>query len=106
MKRRCYMLFALLPLTASAVTYPVDLEQQLNGAEVSASPETIDRDMAGLQLHNYGQVAARCTAVFRNGPEAPRTRRTELEPGQQKILTAKFKREVIRLRIQLTCEPR
>lgn len=106
MKRRCYLLLALLPLSAVAVTYPVDLEQQLNGAEIMASPETIDRDMAGLQLHNHGQTAARCTAVFRNGPEAPRTRRVEMQPGEQKILTAKFKREVIRLRIQLTCEPR
>lgn len=106
MKRRCYLLLAWLPLTALAATYPVDLDQQLNGAEIMASAETIDRDMAGLQLHNHGQTVARCSVVFRNGPEAPRTRRTEIQPGEQKILTAKFKREILRLRIQLTCEPR
>ena len=69
MKTIGYLLVALLPLTANAVTYPVDVEQQLNGAE------------------------------------APRTRRTALQPGERKALTSKFKRDVIRLRIKLTCQP-
>src|SRR5690606_17147232 len=101
-----YMLFALLPLAAVAATYPVELEQQLNGAEINATPEAIDRDLAGLLLLNYGQTPAVCTAVFRNGPEAPRTRRVELQAGERKALTSKFKRDVIRLRITLTCEPK
>ncbi|MBS67047.1 3-phosphoglycerate kinase [Stutzerimonas stutzeri] len=105
MKTIGYLLVALLPLTANAVTYPVDIEQQLNGAEITVTPQTIDRDLAGLLLLNYGGTAAVCTAVFQNGPEAPRTRRTELQPGERKALTSKFKRDVIRLRIKLTCQP-
>jgi len=81
------------------------MEQQLNGTEVLASTSSIDRDMAALHLHNLGAAPAACKAVFRNGPEAPRTRRTTLQAGEQKALTAKFKRDVIRLRIKLTCEP-
>ncbi|MBA1278223.1 3-phosphoglycerate kinase [Stutzerimonas stutzeri] len=96
---------AIIPLSALAVSYPVELEQELNGAEVLATTETIDRDMAGLLLQNFGERPVSCSAVFRNGPEVPRTRRTTLEAGERKPLTAKFKRDVIRLRIKLTCEP-
>ena len=45
----------------------MDIDQQLNGAEVTVTPQVIDRDLAGLLLHNYGEMAAVCTAVFRNG---------------------------------------
>ena len=103
MKTIGYLLFALLPVAASAATYPVDIDQQLNGAEVTVTPQVIDRDLAGLLLHNHGRRRP-CTAVFQNGPEAPRTRRTELQPGER--ATSKFKRDVIRLRIKLTCEPK
>ncbi len=96
--------FAIIPLSALAVSYPVELEQELNGAEVLASTETIDHDMAGLVLQNFGDRPVECMAVFRNGPEAPRTRRTTLQAGERKPMTAKFKRDVIRLRIKLTCE--
>ena len=106
MKRACIAALVIFPLSALAVSYPVDLEQQLNGAEVLASPETIDRDMAGLVLQNFGERQAECTTVFRNGPEAPRTRKITLQPGETKPVTAKFQREVIRLRIKLSCQPR
>jgi hypothetical protein len=108
MKRICFAVLAslaIIPLSALAVSYPVELEQELNGAEVLATTETIDRDMAGLVLQNFGERPVECTAVFRNGPEVPRTRRTTLAAGERKPLTAKFKRDVIRLRVKLTCEP-
>ncbi|AHL76504.1 3-phosphoglycerate kinase [Stutzerimonas stutzeri] len=108
MKSICFAAFAslaIIPLSALAVSYPVEVEQELNGAEVLATTETIDRDMGGLMLQNFGERAVDCTAVFRNGPEAPRTRHTVLKAGERKPLVAKFKRDVIRLRIKLTCEP-
>lgn len=106
MKRLCFAALVIFPLSALAVSYPVDLEQELNGAEVLASTETIDRDMAGLVLQNLGDRPVECTASFRNGPEMPRTRRVTLDSGETKPMTAKFKRDVIKLRIKLTCEPR
>ena len=105
MKRLCIAALVIFPLSAVAVSYPVELEQELNGAEVLASTETIDRDMAGLVLQNFGEGPVECTAVFRNGPEMPRTRRITLEAGESKPMTAKFKRDVIKLRVKLTCEP-
>ncbi|HAW23094.1 MAG: 3-phosphoglycerate kinase [Gammaproteobacteria bacterium] len=104
MKRLCFAALVIFPLSAVAVSYPVELEQELNGAEVLASTETIDRDMAGLVLQNFGEGPVECTAVFRNGPEMPRTRRITLEAGESKPMTAKFKRDVIKLRVKLTCE--
>ena len=73
MKNCCLALLALMPLTAAA--YPTELEKQLNGAEVSASIQDIDRNIGGLTLYNYGLTDAKCNAQFRNGPEAPRIRK-------------------------------
>lgn len=103
MRKICCALIALLPLAAQA--YPIELEKLLNGAEVSASSREIDHDMAAVVVQNYGQTPASCKAVFRNGPEAPRTRSVNLAAGQSGNLTVKFARSVIRLRVQLTCEP-
>lgn len=103
MKKFCCALLTLLPLAAQA--YPIELEKQFNGAEVSASTQEIDHNMAAVLVQNYGQTAASCKAIFRNGPEAPRTRSVNLAAGQSGNLTVKFARSVIRLRVQLTCEP-
>ena len=104
MKKLSCALFALLPMGAFAA-YPIDVESQLNGAEVSFSSQEISHDMAALFVVNQGRTAAQCTALFRNGPEAPRTRKVLLQPGQDASLTAKFTRDILRLRIKLTCEP-
>ncbi|MVW76200.1 3-phosphoglycerate kinase [Pseudomonas xionganensis] len=101
MKSICCVLLALLPLTAFA--YPIDVERQMNGAEVSVTPQEIDHNMAALLLYNYGASAAECTAVIRNGPESPRTRKVAIEPGASSNITAKFTRSIIRLRIKLDC---
>ncbi|HBX56100.1 3-phosphoglycerate kinase [Pseudomonas sp. UBA2684] len=101
MKKLCCALIALLPLTAFA--YPIELEKQFNGAEVSATPQEIDHNMGAVMLYNYGQTDAHCTAIFRNGPEAPRTRKMVLAAGQSSNMTVKFARSIIKLRVQLTC---
>ena len=103
MKKLCCALIACLPLAVQA--YPIELEKQFNGAEVSASTQEIDHNMAAVRVQNYGQQAASCKAVFRNGPEAPRTRSVNLAAGQSGNLTVKFARSVIRLRVQLNCQP-
>lgn len=105
MKRLCCLLLALLPVAGVAATYPIEVEQKLNDTEVSVTPQAIDRDMSALLLYNYGASPVSCTAVFRNGPESPRTRRAVIAAGEQVPMTVKFKRDVIRLRATLTCEP-
>mgnify|MGYP002712876093 CR=1 FL=1 len=61
MKTIGYLLFALLPVAASAATYPVDIDQQLNGAEVTVTPQVIDRDLAGQRAAE--RLSARATEV-------------------------------------------
>jgi len=101
MKKICCALLALLPLTAFA--YPIEVEKQLNGAEVSYTTLDVDQDLGAIMLYNLGQTPAQCTAVFRNGPEAPRTRKALIEAGQSANLSVKFNRNIIKLRIKLTC---
>lgn len=101
MKNYCCVLLAMLPLTALA--FPIEVEKQLNGAEVSASTQEIDHNMGAVLLYNYGQAEAECSAIFRNGPEAPRTRKATLGAGQSQSLTFKSNRGIIRLRVELTC---
>ncbi|PTS83785.1 3-phosphoglycerate kinase [Pseudomonas sp. HMWF032] len=102
MKKLCCALLACLPL--SVMAYPIEVEKQLNGAEVAATTQEIDHNMGGLQLYNYGRAAAQCTALFRNGPEAPRTRKVRLSAGESSSLAVKFSRSIIKLRVKLTCE--
>ena len=104
MKNCCLVLLALLPLTAAA--YPSELEKQMNGAEVSATVQQIDSNIGGLTLYNYGLTDAKCNAQFRNGPEAPRTRSAELKAGESVTQTVKFARNIIRLRVNVTCQPK
>lgn len=105
MKISCCALLAglslSLPLTVMA--YPIEVQKQLNGAEVAATTQEIDHNMAAVQLYNYGRSDAKCTAVFRNGPEAPRTRKVSLVAGENSNLAVKFSRSIIKLRVTLTC---
>jgi len=103
MKKCCAALLALLPLTALA--YPIDVEKRLDGVKLDYTTYDTDRDMGSITLNNYGEVAAQCKVLFRNGPEAPRVRRVHVPARQSKDVTAKFNREIIKLRISLDCKP-
>ncbi len=102
MKRLCCFALSLLPLSAFA--YPIEVDPQLNGTEVSYSTQGIGRDMGAILLTNLGGQAAECTAVFRNGPETPKVRKGVIQPGQNTNFTAQFGRDIIKLRIKLTCK--
>lgn len=101
----CVAVVALSVLPLTAMAFPIELEKTLNGAEVSASSQEVDFNMGAVQLYNYGKAAAECSAVFRNGPEAPRTRKVTLAPGKDALLTGKFTSQVIKMRIKVTCKP-
>jgi hypothetical protein len=109
MKKLCCVvsgcvLLAMLPLTAFA--YPIDVQKQLNGLSIDYNAYDTDNDIASIQVNNYGTTDAKCTVVFNNGPEAPRTRKIEVAAGKHKNATAKFTRTIIKMRIDLTCTPK
>ncbi|WP_395603948.1 3-phosphoglycerate kinase [Pseudomonas sp. B21128] len=101
MKKFCCVLLALLPLTAFA--YPIDVQKDLNDLKIDYETFDTDNDIGSIRVANYGDVDATCKAVFNNGPEAPRTRTIDVPAGKHKNATAKFTREIIKLRIKLTC---
>ncbi|MEG0862767.1 MAG: 3-phosphoglycerate kinase [Pseudomonas sp.] len=103
MKKCCAVLLALLPLTALA--YPIDVEKNIDGVKLDYTTYDTDRDIGSITLNNYGEVPAQCKVLFRNGPEAPRVRRVQVPARQSKDVTAKFNREIIKLRISLDCKP-
>ncbi|MGX5220143.1 MULTISPECIES: hypothetical protein [Pseudomonas] len=103
MNKLCCALFALLPIYAFA--YPLETEKHLNGAEITVTPMDIDDTLGAVGLYNYGQAAAECKVVFRNGPEAPRTRKALLKPGDDINLSVRFSRKIIKLRMDVECKP-
>ena len=104
MKKFCCVVLAMLPLTAFA--YPIDVKKQLNGMDIDYNAYDTDTDIASIQVNNFGSTDAVCKVVFNNGPEAPRTRNIEVAAGKHKNATAKFSRNIIKLRIELTCTPK
>jgi len=101
MRKICCVLLAMLPLMAFA--YPIEVEKQLNGLSIDYTTFDTDTDIGSIQVNNYGKTDALCTVVFRNGPEAPRTRKLDLPAGKSKNASAKFTRSIIRLSLGLTC---
>ena len=104
MKKVCTALLAMLPLTAFA--YPIDVQKELNGLKIDYTTYASDYDMGSITVNNYGDVAADCAVVFRNGPESPKTRRVNLDAGKSADLSAKFNRKIIKLYITMTCKPK
>jgi len=104
MKKFCCVVLALLPLTAFA--YPIDVQKSLNGLKIDYESFDTDKDIGSIRVANYGEVDAVCKVVFSNGPEAPRTRNIEVPAGKHTNATAKFSREIIKLRVELTCNPK
>jgi hypothetical protein len=102
MKKSCVALLLCLPFTAMA--YPIDVEKQLEGVKLDYSTYATAYDIGAITLNNYGQQAAACRVTFRNGPEAPRVRRVNVPAGKSVDVTAKFNRDIIKLRIALDCK--
>ncbi|WP_422403473.1 3-phosphoglycerate kinase [Pseudomonas sp. GZD-209] len=102
MKKCCAALLLCLPLGAMA--YPIDVEKQTNGVKVDYTAYDTTYDIGSINLNNYGQVPAACKVTFRNGPEAPRVRRVNVPAGKSVDVTAKFNREILKLRIQVDCK--
>lgn len=94
----------LLVLPGVALAFPFEVEKQLNGAEIAVDTLDLGNNMPSVSLSNYGERAAVCKVRFRNGPEAPRTRRARVAAGETAHLTARFNNTVIKMRVQVECK--
>lgn len=102
MKKLCCVLLTMLPMSAFA--YPIDVEKHIDGVQIDYNSHDTAYDIGNITVNNYGDIPAKCTVVFSNGPEAPRTRRVQIASKSSANVTVTFRREIIKLRIKLSCE--
>ncbi|WP_277962388.1 3-phosphoglycerate kinase [Pseudomonas sp. RIT-To-2] len=102
MKSCCALLLTLLPFTAFA--YPIEVEKHVAGTDISFTTDDTAGDMGSITLRNDGSQAAECAVEFRNGPEAPRVRKMRVEPGKSANVLQRFNRDILKLRLKVTCE--
>jgi hypothetical protein len=102
-----YRLMTVLLLalaSGAAAAYPIDLEVRADELNVTTVVHA-DGRLAVIEVSNHEPYAVRCEALFRNGPEQGRSRRAIIESGTALPLTWMPRREVVRLRVELRCEP-
>ncbi len=80
---------------------PLEVNQDLGSLKVEVTSGWIG-NRVWVRLQNTDIFPVFCTAEFRNGPES-RTRRATVEPGKESLLTFAARREVVRMRVNLTC---
>lgn len=99
------LLVALSCLLADAASaYPADITVEAGELKLDARLHT-DGHFAIVQVSNLDEVTIRCEAEFTSGPERGRARRAIIAPGDSAALRWNPRREVVRLRITLRCEP-
>ncbi len=82
---------------------PVKLYPNLDGMKLSIESSLID-ELAMIELTNNDTATATCSVIFHNGPEAETTRKTSLAPGEKKLLSTAFRRNVISVRVYVNCK--
>jgi len=95
------LLCALLPAVAAA--FPTELV--VTGDLRVGAAIFNDGRVAIVRVANQEDFAVRCQAVFNNGPEVSRSRRTVIEPGEEGSMHWMPRRTVVRLRVELSCAP-
>lgn len=102
MKKLTILLTLLCPVTVFA--FPFEVEKTLNGTEITVDTLALSDNLASASLTNYGQRDAVCKVRFRNGPEAPRTRKARVVAGGTAHVTARFNSTVIKMRVNVECK--
>ncbi|TDF80804.1 3-phosphoglycerate kinase [Pseudomonas sp. H9] len=102
MKGLLCILLASLPLTAVSLDYPVDVEQNLAGTQLTYATQDYGSGVSGVRVKNSGQQAAKCTALFNTGSEQLRVRRT-VDPGEETTLATRYHSPIVRLQLKLSC---
>ncbi len=94
-------MFTVLGASLAWAQGRMDVNEDLGGLKVEVTSGWIG-NRAWVRLQNTDIFPVFCTAEFRNGPES-RTRRATVEPGKESLLTFAARREVVRMRVNLTC---
>lgn len=104
MLKKCAVLTGLL-LAGQAWGFPFEVEESMKGVAVAVSTMDLGDNMGAVTLENYGETAAQCSVRFRGGPGVPVNRKARIEAGQTANVTAGFNQQVIRMRVDVRCQP-
>jgi hypothetical protein len=88
--------------SAVALEFPIMLKSDTSDLHIN-----VDTGQAGQQalvyLDNQEAVSASCKIIFTNGPELPIERRVTLTANSKQIVKATLKRDVVKLKVDVTC---
>jgi hypothetical protein len=98
--------FPALVLTLLAMSqagaYPVDLDIDVEGLEVTITRVDVDAAVI-LQVHNYETTEIRCDFEFRNGPEVARQRKVSVDASAERVVRWTPSRSVVRIKVSGKC---
>ena len=82
---------------------PVDLVGNYDEGAIYAKVNA-SGNIAMLEIENMSGDVMACEGIFHSGPEPDVRRRVVLNSGAERMLSAKFHRHVIRLKVEVNCE--
>ena len=85
--------------------FPFEVKERINDVDILVETMDLGDNMGAVTLENYGTTDAQCTVRFRSGPGVPITRNARVEPGRKAHVTAGFNHQVIRMRVDVQCQP-
>ncbi len=92
----------LLPASARAQTYTVDLRPNLNGLDVVI--ETVESPTAlVVRLTNRTAESVRCTLVFDAPPQNRRRTKQNVAPGETRQVPFRARRKWFRVQVDVEC---
>lgn len=95
---------ALAPDSASAQEFPIAVTSNLKGLNVKVEP-VIAGSIVIVKLTNQSPGDVRCTLQFVNGPQIPFYQTTKVSAGKEAPVVFRPTVEVIKLDIDVQCEP-
>ena len=105
MRKICWLLPLIFSINAHSLNdfIPIDIEGNYEASGIDVKVNTV-ANLAMLEIGNGSSNVVKCEGVFHSGPEPDVLRKALLNPGAEKMLSAKFHRNVIRLKISVNCE--
>lgn len=96
----------LAPLTDATIMpapYAIEVYGNLGGLDIAVEAGSTVGD-AYVKLVSHHDAPVRCDVLFKSGPES-RPRGATLAPEAERLIVGGLRREVVRLRIGVTCKP-
>lgn len=105
LSRKLLAVILLCGASLQAGAFPFEVNEDVREVQVAVDTSDLGDNTGAVFLENYGKLDARCKVRFRSGPSIPVVRSSRVLAGQKVQLTAGFNHEVIRMRVDVLCQP-